>query len=590
MLKKSLAQEISDWFIQSFPYELFWLDETGNIVFANEKVCKNLGYKRSELETKTIFDINPRTTPEKWARHWEIVQAEQVNYFKTYHRRKNGSEVQVEVFAQFFSNNRKNYIVSLIQDIPNSTLYRGLMEQTELAAKVGGWEWDLLEGDLIASPTVLQLFQAKVGKDLLPAQLLPLFDPTSQERLKEAIRKITRVGTSYDLTLRGIDLQGIPKWYRTTANAVLEGQRVVKVIGMYQDITDQKQLELQLKSALAEIKSLKDQTEAENAYLKQEIKLNRNFEDIIYTSKTYAAVLHKAEQVAPSDTTVLITGESGTGKELLARAIHQMSKRKDCPLITINCAALPPDLIESELFGHKKGAFTGAVSDKIGRFELADGGTLFLDEIGELPINLQPKLLRVLQQGEFDRLGDQQTTQVDVRIIAATNRDLLERIQEQEFREDLYYRLNVFPLHSPPLRDRAEDIPLLAQHFLDRYSKKIGKRFTKIAKKTLEHLSNYPFPGNIRELENLIERAVITESGPSLKPGNWIPKTEASPPIPSAFQSFESMQKAYITQVLKHTSGRVSGPKGAAQILQLNPKTLFAKMNKLGIRKIDYLE
>lgn len=350
------------------------------------------------------------------------------------------------------------------------------------------------------------------------------------------------------------------------------------------DITTKKMRELNLYEALEEIKSLKDRLENENEYLQQEISSKINFNSIICQSDTYQSVLKQVDQVAPTQTTVLVTGESGTGKELLARAIHSNSGRKDHPLIKINCATLPKELIESELFGHRKGAFTGAIARKLGKFTLADGGTIFLDEIGELPLELQPKLLRVLQEGEYDELGGTKTLKVDVRIIAATNRDLKEMIRDGLFREDLYYRLNVFPIHNIPLRERKDDIPMLAQFFLEKFSAKAGKRFRNLSKGSIDLLMNYDFPGNIRELENMIERAVIIESGITLKPGNWIPKKDniASSNI---FKSFEAKQREYIIEVLDYTNWRVSGPLGAAKILKVKDKTLFAKMKRLGIEK-----
>jgi len=350
------------------------------------------------------------------------------------------------------------------------------------------------------------------------------------------------------------------------------------------DITAKKMRDLELHEALLEIKALKERLEIENEYLQEEIGNKINFKSIISNSETYKSVLLQVEQVAPTDTTVLITGESGTGKELLARAIHGHSKRANRPLIKVNCATLPKELIESELFGHRKGAFTGATAHKEGKFTLADGGTIFLDEIGELPLELQPKLLRVIQEGEFDELGGTKTIKVDVRIIAATNRDLKEMVREGSFREDLYYRLNVFPIHNIPLRARKQDIPILAQYFLEKYSAKAGKGFRHLAPQTVEKLMAYNFPGNIRELENLIERAVIIENGTTLHPGNWLPEQE-NIPLSNAFKSFEANQRDYIIEVLEHTQWRVGGPDGAAKILHMNDKTLFAKMKRLGIEK-----
>jgi transcriptional regulator with GAF, ATPase, and Fis domain len=326
---------------------------------------------------------------------------------------------------------------------------------------------------------------------------------------------------------------------------------------------------------------------AQNKYLQEEIKLNHNFEDIISKSKNFHKVLQQIEQVASTDATVLITGESGTGKELIARAVHNISNRNRRPLIKVNCATLPANLIESELFGHERGAFTGAMERKIGRFELADGGTIFLDEIGELPVELQAKLLRVLQEGEFERLGNPKTMKVNVRVIAATNRNLQKAIEEKEFREDLYYRLNVFPITTPPLRERKEDIPLLVKHFLKKYEARMGKKITDIAPDVSEALVAYDWPGNIRELENLIERALILTQGNTLEYGDWVPMTKTPAQNgkggSSSAKRLEEIEKEHIISTLQSTNWKVSGEKGAAKLLGLNATTLEARMKKLGI-------
>ena len=339
-----------------------------------------------------------------------------------------------------------------------------------------------------------------------------------------------------------------------------------------------------LKGALDEVEVLKNRLQAENIYLQDELKVEHNFENIISSSDEFNKVLRSVEQVASTDSTVLILGETGTGKELLARAVHNISKRSDRPLVKINCATLPENLIESELFGHEKGAFTGATSRKIGRFELANNGTIFLDEIGELPLALQTKLLRILQEGEFERLGDPKTFKVDVRVIAATNRILEKEIEKGSFRKDLFYRLNVFPIQIPPLRDRREDIPLLVKYFLKKYSTKIGKAVELVTQDVMEKLQCYAWPGNIRELENIIERAVVTSRGNKLTLGDWFTKIETSK-INSKNLPLEEMEKQYIIKVLEGTEWKVSGEEGAAKILDINPQTLVSRMKKLGIQK-----
>ena len=340
----------------------------------------------------------------------------------------------------------------------------------------------------------------------------------------------------------------------------------------------------ELQKALAEVEQLKDRLQEENIYLQEELKVECNFEEIIGSSKTLDSVLKKVKQVTSTDATVLITGETGTGKELIARAVHNISSRAERPLVKVNCAALPSNLIESELFGHERGAFTGAHTRKIGRFELAHGGTIFLDEIGDLPMELQVKLLRVLQEGEFERLGGTQTLKVDVRVIAATNSELEKAIEEGRFREDLYYRLNVFPIKVPPLREHREDIPLLVRHFVQKFGARSAKRIETVPQKVMDDLQAYPWPGNVRELENIIERAVIVSPGSKLQLGDWPPAT-AKPPGAAADLSLEEVEKNHIIEVLEMTGWRVSGERGAAKILGLKPTTLEARMKKLGIER-----
>ncbi len=349
------------------------------------------------------------------------------------------------------------------------------------------------------------------------------------------------------------------------------------------DITARKKTEEELRSALDEIQKYKEQLEEESACLRQEINLVCNYKNIIGNSNALQYVLFKIEQIASSNTTVLILGETGTGKELIARAIHEQSLRKDRPMLTVNCAALPTDLIESELFGHEKGAFTGAHTRQVGRFEIANGGSLFLDEIGELPIASQAKLLRVLQNGEFERLGAPHTSKVDVRIIAATNRDIEEDIRQGKFRQDLWYRLNVFPITVPPLRERLDDIPQLLEYFVDKFSRKQGKVITSIGETVLEELQQYNWPGNIRELENVIERAVITATGSSLALADMLPSSPVHKRL--QFKSLTEMERSYILEVLEETNWKVSGKNSAAEILGLKRSTLRAKMDKLNIRK-----
>ncbi len=318
--------------------------------------------------------------------------------------------------------------------------------------------------------------------------------------------------------------------------------------------------------------------------LEEEVRAALGAGELVGTSAALARVLKSIEQVAPTDSTVLVTGETGTGKELVARAIHTRSRRKDKALVKVNCAAIPAGLIESELFGHERGAFTGAVARKIGRFELADKGTLFLDEIGELPLDLQTKLLRVLQEGEFERVGGTRTFTVDVRVIAATNRDLDGACREGRFRPDLFYRLNVFPIPVPPLRERKEDIPALVGHFVQKYAAKLGKPIDRVPERLMAALTTYAWPGNVRELEHVIERAVIVSEGPQLAVPDWLPRPQGTAG-PGRVATLEEVERAHIVEVLEGTAWRVSGDGGAAALLGLPPTTLESRMKKLGIMR-----
>jgi transcriptional regulator with GAF, ATPase, and Fis domain len=335
--------------------------------------------------------------------------------------------------------------------------------------------------------------------------------------------------------------------------------------------------------ALVEVQQLKDQLEAERAYLQEEIKLEFNHDNIIGRSDEIKYVFYKVEQIAATDTNVLILGETGTGKELVARAIHSLSKRQDRAMVKMNCAALPANLIESELFGHEKGAFTGAHSKRIGRFEVANGATLFLDEIGELPLDLQPNLLQVIESGKFERLGSSETRSTDARIIAATNRNLQEEVNSRKFREDLWYRLNVFPITLPPLRDRLGDIPLLVQFYVGKIAKRLGKTIEIIPENIMTVLQQYHWPGNVRELENVLERAVINSSGPKLHLADELKKSFRD--LAANKRTLEAVEKDYILRVLDQTGWKVSGKNSAADILDLDRSTLRARMRKLDIQK-----
>jgi len=352
------------------------------------------------------------------------------------------------------------------------------------------------------------------------------------------------------------------------------------------EVLERKEAERSLRSALTEIEQLRDRFQAESIYLQQDIDREFNFGEIIGNCEALEQVFFKVEQVAPQDTTVLLLGETGTGKGAMARAIHVRSARRTKTLVTVDCTALPANLIESELFGRERGAFTGADARQMGRFELADRGTIFLDEIGEMPLELQAKLLRVIQDGEFERLGNPRTMKVNVRIIAATNRDLQEEIRKGRFRQDLFYRLNVFPIVVPPLRQRREDIPLLAKHFVAKFNKKTGRTIETVGRETLKILQEYHWPGNVRELESVIERAVITSPGATLQVLDRFesPRPDGEEALQDV-QALGELERDHIIRVLHKTGWRIEGQAGAAVILGLNPSTLRGRMRKYDIHR-----
>ena len=411
------------------------------------------------------------------------------------------------------------------------------------------------------------------------------FDEDEHQKVTAAVEKTFTEGeVTVEATLVTKSGKKIPHVY--TAVRTKMGDKPV-LMGFAIDITERKKAEKQLRDALTEVEALRNQLEADCTYLGEEIKLMHDYGNIIGESEVFKYVLFSLEQIAPTDTTVLIHGESGTGKELIARALHSRSSRKDRPLIKVDCAGLAANLIESEFFGHEKGAFTGAVERRIGRFELADGATIFLDEIGELPLVLQQKLLRVLQDGEFERLGSSQVRNTDVRVIAATNRNLKNDVSKGRFRDDLWYRLNVFPLSIPPLRERAEDIPLLVNWTIQRLQRRLGKHIKTVPSSVMDDLKAYPWPGNVRELENVIERAVIVTPGNMLQlaaPLESPTSTSGNPPD-APIKTLSELEKDYILQVLRKTNWNISGKGGAAELLGLNSSTLRGRMRKHGIRR-----
>src|SRR6266496_2107774 len=422
----------------------------------------------------------------------------------------------------------------------------------------GGAEWQTFTGQSTA----------ETGEGWVAA-----IHPEDRERTLVAWNQAVASGSVFAIEHRVRRHDGAYRFMQAHAVPVSDAfGKIVEWVGMHTDTTEKKQAEQELRQA-------KERLVEEKLYLAQEIDTELGFGEIIGQSKALKAIMQQVGQVASSDVTVLLLGETGSGKELVARAIHRLSRRQDSSFIKMNCAAIPSGLLESELFGYEKGAFTGAIGKKLGRLELADKGTLFLDEIGEIPLALQPKLLRVLQDQEFERLGGTQTLKVDFRLIAATNRDLAESVKKSEFRSDLYYRLNVFPVRVPPLRERREDIRLLVEHFVRKCAKRANRKITSIPKKTIDALTGWDWPGNVRELENFVERSVILTQGSVLVS----PLSQLKPPSEGAMtETLEAAEREHILRALRESRGQIGGPRGAAARLGLKRTTLQSKLKQMG--------
>jgi len=469
------------------------------------------------------------------------------------------------------------------------------LAEAQRLAHMGSWVWQVAGGDALH---LSEEWYRIYGFD--PRRGMPRWEerlqrvhPEDRDKWQATIARAIREKSDYNLEFRIVLPDGTLKWVHTVGHPVSSpAGELVQFVGSSMDVTDRKRSEDELKAAFEEIKQLKDQLYRENLALRDEVDRASMFEEIVGTSKPLKAVLSHTAKVARTDATVLITGETGTGKELIARAIHKRSERSEHAFVSVNCAAFAPTLISSELFGHEKGAFTGATQRRLGRFELADGGTIFLDEVGELPSDTQVALLRVLQEREFERVGGTQPIKVDVRVIAATNRDLNAAVSSGSFRSDLFYRLQVFPIEIPPLRERREDIALLMEYFIDRYSRKARKNIRHVSQETLELLQSYAWPGNIRELQNVIERSVILcETETFSIDESWLPqqphpfliaKPKNQIELP---RRLEEQEKNMIEEALKASRGRVFGPTGAAAKLGIPRSTLESKIKSLKIDK-----
>jgi formate hydrogenlyase transcriptional activator len=454
------------------------------------------------------------------------------------------------------------------------------------SADAGLWEYDCATSLFWSTKQARKIFNYQPEDIVSMESFEKIIYPEDLEIVKTALadsfKLHQKLYVEYRITAGASDL----KWICSKGSPFYDQDGApFRMLGVSVDISERKQLEEDLQSNLKKVEALKQQLEIENHYLREDLKTELGFEHVIGQSKEFTSVLVSAKQVASTPATVLLLGETGTGKGVIANAIHQMSNRQDQPFITVNCATLPHHLVESELFGRSKGAFTGADAAQAGRFEVANNGTIFLDEIGEMDLEMQAKLLRVLQESEFERLGSPTTIKVDTRVIAATGRNLRGEVENGRFREDLFYRLNVFPITIPPLRDRKDDIPLLAQHFVTKYNRRMGKQIDRIARRTLEQMENYAWPGNVRELEHLIERGVILSSGTTLTISDPLLSKPITAPCNGLTKDLASNEREHIQNILKQTNWKIEGPAGAATILNIHPSTLRFRLKKFGIKR-----
>lgn len=571
-------------------------------------LCELLGYTEEELLGRRFKEVtHPDDVDLNLRERLRLLKGEIKSFdMEKRYVRKDGGVVWVYINVSVVTDeigtpiHCRSYIRDITRRKQAQEASRESEERLQLALEAGGmgiWDWDKRHNTLQWSSEYFTIM------DLAPFSVTPTYDtwiervhpddlPSVLAEMKRAIQGHGLYRSEYRVVLA----DGNTRWVLSHGKAYYDQHgKCVRMLGVTSVINERKRTEEALRNALAEVQRLKERVEADNVYLREELSETHRDGEIVGKSEAIRKVLRQVQQVAVTDMAVLILGETGTGKELVARAIHASSARKERPLVKVNCSALPAELMESELFGHEKGAFTGAVGKRVGRFELANGGTIFLDEIGDLAPSLQAKLLRILQEGEFERVGSSKTMHVNVRVIAATNRDLSEALRQETFRSDLYYRLAVYPIQMPPLRERKDDIKLMAEAFLKETNRRLGKSFEAIPRGVLEALERYDWPGNVRELQNVIDRAAVTSTGRSLQlPESWHPDApvkgfaqngaaDSTASVPG--DTLEDRERSHIIQILNQTHWRIEGPKGAAVVLGLRPSTLRSRMHKLGIKR-----
>lgn len=577
---------------ESSPDAILLADHAGRITRVNDQLEQTFGYSRSELIGQEVEILLPERFRPIHPTHRQGYMAQprrrpMGSGLQLYGRRKNGTEFPVDIMLSPLETPEGPAVLSVIRDISERKKAEEALKQSEQKL------WALFE----FSPDAIVVTDSEGRITESNAQIEKLFGYSRVELLGQPVETLIPERFRQKHPARRHDYATRPRVRAMGAGLELYGRRkdgaefpvdimlgpveigaARVVMSIIRDLSEKRESEEALRRA-----------ELERQYLEEELSLEHGFEDIIGESVALKRVLKQAETVAETDVTVLILGETGTGKDLIARAIHQLSSRRERTLAKLNCAAIPTGLLESELFGHEKGAFTGAIVQKIGRLELAHKGTLFLDEVGDLPSEIQPKLLRALQEKEFERLGGTRTIPADFRLIAATNRDLAKMVADREFRSDLYYRLRVFPISLPPLRERREDVPLLVRYFVDRHARKLNRRIESIPTDVMQALTRWSWPGNIRELENFIERAVILSKGPVLRaPLSELEIIEADEPSTSD-PTLKTAERDHIIRVLREAKGMIGGPDGAATRLGLKRTTLNSKLRKLGIKREDYI-